>query len=211
MRAPGAAVRERPLRTQWRLPATADEVAEILEDARELPRWCPSVFLESSEIERGGQDAVGRRVRLRSRGWLPAVLEWELRVVASRHPHGFTVETRGDLEGRCEWTFEPSGAWTVATSECRLCVRRPLLGLLSRALPFALSANHRWAMRRGEESLRLEIARRRAATPARRARIPPPPPAASMGTALAVGLLVGAAAFAVARWIRVSIRGRRGR
>jgi hypothetical protein len=38
------------------------------------------------------------------------------------------------------------------------------------------SANHRWAMARGEESLKLEIARRHARTPEEEARIPQPPP-----------------------------------
>lgn len=37
------------------------------------------------------------------------------------------------------------------------------------------SANHRWAMAREEESLKLELTRRRATTPENAARIPPPP------------------------------------
>jgi hypothetical protein len=37
------------------------------------------------------------------------------------------------------------------------------------------AANHRWAMARGEESLRLELARRHAKSDEERARIPVPP------------------------------------
>ncbi|HEY1905085.1 MAG TPA: hypothetical protein VGG91_03530 [Myxococcaceae bacterium] len=37
------------------------------------------------------------------------------------------------------------------------------------------AANHRWAMARGEESLALELRRRRARTDAERAAIPAPP------------------------------------
>jgi hypothetical protein len=38
------------------------------------------------------------------------------------------------------------------------------------------AANHRWAMARGEESLRLELRRCRAGSEAERRRVPPPPP-----------------------------------
>jgi hypothetical protein len=41
--------------------------------------------------------------------------------------------------------------------------------------PF-FAANHVWAMRRGEESLKLELRRRRAAGPGERDAVPAPPP-----------------------------------
>ena len=44
------------------------------------------------------------------------------------------------------------------------------------ALRRLFEANHRWAMRRGEESLRLELQRRRAQTAVERDAVPPPPP-----------------------------------
>ena len=44
------------------------------------------------------------------------------------------------------------------------------------ALRRLFEANHRWAMRRGEESLRLELQRRRAQSDAERDAVPPPPP-----------------------------------
>lgn len=58
---------------------------------------------------------------------------------------------------------------------------RPLLGnLLSFLFKALFAANHRWAMVRGGGGLRLELARRQAATRAERARIPAPPPPAAM-------------------------------
>jgi len=52
--------------------------------------------------------------------------------------------------------------------------------MLSRTTSWALrplfEANHCWAMRRGEESLRLELQRRRAQTAVERDAVPPPPP-----------------------------------
>ena len=52
---------------------------------------------------------------------------------------------------------------------------KPLLRRLSRLLRPAFEANHRWAMDRGEQSLALELRRRRAPGPAARAAVPPPP------------------------------------
>jgi hypothetical protein len=78
---------------------------------------------------------------------------------------------------------------------------KPLLQALSPFLRPLLAANHRWAMRKGEESLALELARRRAATPADRAKIPAPPPPAAPSPLLVIGAgaAVGLAAYALLR------------
>ena len=55
-------------------------------------------------------------------------------------------------------------------------------------------ANHRWAMGRGEESLKLELARRQGGSEAERALIPAPPAATKMPVGLLVfGVLASAA------------------
>jgi hypothetical protein len=59
------------------------------------------------------------------------------------------------------------------------CIMKPLF-----------SANHRWAMAKGEESLNLEIARRHAATQEERALVPAPP---QPTTTSSFPLLLGAA------------------
>jgi len=61
------------------------------------------------------------------------------------------------------------------TFEWVIRAANPLLRSLSFAIKPILANNHRWAMRVGERSLRLELARRRARTAAEAARIPPPP------------------------------------
>ncbi len=192
------------LRTEWRVVGTVAEVADVLADVRALARWWPAVCLAVEELEAGDENRVGRRVRLRARGFLPYALDRELRVSESRHPHGLTVEASGDLAGREVWTFEEAGARTLVTCDCRVRVEKPLLKLLSPVFRPLFAANHRWAMRRGEESLELELARRRAATPAERSRIPaPPPPAAvSPAVALGVGAAAGLAAYGLFRLVR---------
>ncbi len=196
--------------TRWRVLGTVEEVSDVIGDIRELSRWWPSVYLEVEELEAGAGDGVGKRARLHTRGWLPYTLDWQLRVTESRRPSGFTIEAEGDLEGRGVWTFEQTGAWTLVTYDWRVRARKPLLRLLSPLFRPLLESNHRWAMRMGEESLALELARRRAATPAERARIPPPPgPAESALPLLGAAILFGAAAFGLARLLSRPRRRRR--
>lgn len=77
-------------------------------------------------------------------------------------------------EGR--WTFRPEGPHVAAEYLWTIEANKPLLRYLSFLLRPIFRANHRWAMARGEESLRLELARRRARTDEERARNPTPPP-----------------------------------
>jgi hypothetical protein len=196
-------------RAEWRVLGTLQEVSDILEEPAALPRWWPSVYLEVEEIERGDERGVGRRARLHTRGWLPYTLRWELTVTESRAPRGFSIEAKGDLAGSGRWTFEESGAWTLVTYDWNVRAEKPLLRALSPLLRPVLAANHRWAMRRGEESLALELLRRRAKQAPERARIPPPPaPARHAGTVL---LLAAAAVSAVVGFAAAGRTSRRRR
>ena len=161
--------------TEWEMVGTAREVADVLADPLELPSWWPSVYLAVEEVTPGGEGGVGRHVRVLTKGWLPYTLSWSFRVVESRHPHGFTLEADGDLAGRGVWTFEERGAFVHVTYDWRIVAQRPLLRLLSPVARPVFAANHRWAMQRGEESLKLELQRRRAASDLERALVPAPP------------------------------------
>ena len=141
-------------------------------------------------------------MRLDTKAWLPYTLEWEFEVVGSRYPDGFTIVAAGDFEGRGEWTFEQDGGFVVATYDWRITAEKPLLRTLSFLLKPVFEANHRWAMAQGEESLRLELARRRATSDAARAHVPPPPgPVTYAGAALLAGAAVvgGALAYLMIR------------
>src|SRR5262249_59935663 len=85
--------------SRWRVEGTCGEVADVLGDPLALARWWPSVYLDVREIRPPDPDGLGRRVRLRTRGWLPYTLTWEFVVVESRYPSGFTIVATGDFEG----------------------------------------------------------------------------------------------------------------
>lgn len=178
--------------SRWRVEGTCGEVADVVGDPLSLARWWPSAYLDVWEVRPGDERGVGQRVKLHTKGWLPYTLKWGFEVVESRYPYGFSLVATGDFDGRGVWTFEQDGAFVNMTYDWRLRAEKPLLRSLSFLLKPIFEANHRWAMLRGEESLRLELARRRAPTAAARAEVPAPP---GPVTYAAVALIAGAAAI----------------
>lgn len=182
--------------SRWRVRCTVAQAAEILGEPLKLPRWWPAVYLDVRELRPGDQNGVGRDVDLWTKGWLPYTLRWQFTVTEVR-PDGFSLRARGDFDGRGIWSFAQAGDCVDITYDWKLVAGKPLLRRLSWLLKPVFAANHRWAMAKGEESLRLELARRHATTAADRAAVPPPPgptrlPAVPVaGVALAgVGLLM---------------------
>ena len=161
--------------THWRVESTPEEITAILSNAPDLARWWPSVYLAVRELEPGDAHGLGKVVSLYTKGWLPYTLRWQFRVTEVNHPHGFALEAEGDFVGRGLWAFAADGAHVDITYDWKIAAEKPLLKYFSFVMKPLFSANHQWAMRMGEASLRLELARRRAPTPAARAQIPAPP------------------------------------
>ena len=161
--------------TRWRIAGTLAEIGAILEDAAGLARWWPSVYLGVDVTEPGDARGVGRLVSLYTKGWLPYTLRWHFRITEVRDD-GFALEAHGDFEGRGVWTFAPVGGEVDVVYDWRILAEKPLLRNFSFVMKPLFAANHRWAMRMGEASLKLELARRHARTPEERAAVPPPPP-----------------------------------
>ena len=161
--------------TQWRVSGTVDEVKAILGDGPSLPRWWPSVYLDVDETDPGGEGGVGNSVDLLTKGWLPYTLRWTLSVTEPMSDTGFALSARGDLDGTGRWTFEPQDGEVLITYDWRVQASKPLLRRLSWLLRPAFAANHVWAMKQGERSLRLELERRRAPDDAARRAVAAPP------------------------------------
>jgi hypothetical protein len=198
---------EYQFQTHWRVSGTAREVSGLLEEPTDLPRWWPAVYLDVVERARGDERGIGRTADLHTRGWLPYTLRWRLRVTASRSPHGFSLEATGDFVGRGVWTFTQDGRFVDVTYDWRLRAEKPLLRRLSFILKPVFAANHRWAMARGQESLRLELARRRhAASTAEAVRVPPPPAAPRWGMRAAL-VTAALGVLLLARRLRARLKG----
>jgi hypothetical protein len=167
---------EYEFRTVWRVAGLIDEVKAVLGDGPSLPRWWPAVYLSVDTLNEGAENGLGGEVALFTKGWLPYTLRWTLLVTEPITDTGYALTATGDLIGTGRWTFEQDGPEVVITYDWRVGASKPLLRRLSWLLRPVFAANHRWAMARGEESLRLELRRRRATSEAERRRVPPPPP-----------------------------------
>ncbi len=156
--------------TRWRFKATAREVFDILADGPSLKQWWPSVYLDVKQLKPPGPDGTGRVIDLWTKGFLPYTLRWNFMVTEATPPTGFKLVAHGDFEGTGVWTITQDGEWVDVVYDWRIKAEKPLLRYGSFALRPFFAANHRWAMARGEESLALELRRRRG-----EANVPAPP------------------------------------
>lgn len=161
--------------THWRVQSTLQEVNAILSDATDLPRWWPAVYLDVKVLEPGEASGLGRVVSLFTKGWLPYTLRWQFKVTEVNGLNRFRLDAVGDFVGRGIWTFEQDGEWVNVTYDWKIRADKALLRYGSFLLRPLFASNHHWCMRKGEESLRLELARRHAQTEHERAAIPAPP------------------------------------
>jgi uncharacterized protein YndB with AHSA1/START domain len=161
--------------TRWRVRGTPEEVFDLISNPLDYPRWWPSVYLETTELEPADARGLGHRIHYHTKGWLPYTLRWESVSAEADRPRRITIRAAGDFDGRGIWTFDTEGDWVHVTFDWQLTADKPLLRYLSFLLKPIFAANHRWAMARGEESLQLEINRHHTATPAERERVPAPP------------------------------------
>ena len=166
------------------MPPRPTRSATSSPDAPALARWWPSVYLEIREVAPGDDDSgLGKVVELWTKGFLPYTLRWRFTVTESDPPTGFRIEAEGDFVGRGIWTVRadraadaPGGPHTTVIYDWLIVAEKGLLRRLSPVMKPVFGANHRWAMAKGEESLRIELARRHAASdPTIADAIPRPP------------------------------------
>jgi uncharacterized protein YndB with AHSA1/START domain len=147
--------------THWRVEANIADVYRLISHPEDFPRWWPEVYLKVEPLSPGDAHGLGRRVRLLTRGWLPYKLRWESHAIEAAPPRRLAITASGDFDGRGIWTLEQDGAFVNITFDWKLVAEKPLLRYLSFLFKPIFSANHRWAMARGEESLKRELARKR--------------------------------------------------
>lgn len=190
------------LTTDWRFTGTVQEVSDLLSDTQAMARWWRAFILDLEEREPGDTDGVGKVVALHVKGWLPYELRWSFRVTESHAPHGFSIEAWGDLTGRGQWRLTQDGQYVNVHYDWRINADRPLLRYFSFALKPLFASNHRWAMDRGAEGIRLELARLHATTPEERDIVPLPPAPASTPTLYIVGGVALLGVIVVLRRVR---------
>lgn len=146
--------------THWRVRGTAENVYELISKPLDFPRWWPEVYLKVEEVAAGDERGVGHCVRLHTRGWLPYTLNWQSCCTEAERPWRLAIRATGDFNGRGIWMLRQSGEHVDVSYDWQLRADKPLLRYLSFLLKPLFSANHRWAMARGQEALQRELARR---------------------------------------------------
>jgi Polyketide cyclase / dehydrase and lipid transport len=146
----------------WKIKASREEVYNILEDVGTLTKWWPSVYLDVNILEKGDENGIGKKVKLHTKGWLPYTLKWDFEVINVKFPTGFSLKAIGDFIGSGEWKFTTLDHLTTEVRyDWNIEVTKPFLKFFTPVLRPVFAANHRWAMAKGEESLRQEVLRRR--------------------------------------------------
>lgn len=144
--------------TKWHFDAPIAQVFKLISHPLDYPRWWPEVYLDVQEVSPGEADGLGKVVELHTKGWLPYTLRWQARTIEVAKPYRLTIEATGDFVGRGIWTlFQESPAPTDVVFDWKLRADKPMLRYLSLALKPAFSANHRWAMAKGERNMRREL------------------------------------------------------
>jgi len=160
----------------WRVDATPEEAYRIMEDTLSYATWWPAVWLKVEKIASGDEKGIGASHKIVTKGWLPYLIHWTSTTVEKRFPERIAIEAAGDFRGQGEWTIRADGKQTHMVYDWNLYADKPFLKRWSFLLKPLFSFNHQWAMRKGLESLKLELLRRRAADETARKQIAPPGP-----------------------------------
>jgi uncharacterized protein YndB with AHSA1/START domain len=136
---------------RWYVPAPIGDVYDVIGDQLGYTAWWEKVFLAVTGD--GGPPRPGRRASIVSKGFLPYKLRWDAEVVEADPPRGFRFRMEGDFMGDGDWTLEEADGGTRATLDFRPAVEKPFVKQLTPILRPLFQANHRWAMRRGQEGI----------------------------------------------------------
>ncbi len=120
------------------------------------------MYLSVRTLVQNDKNGVGRRVQLRTTGWLPYSLSWISTLTESVTETGFAFTAEGDFNGTGRWIFRQDGSSVVLAFDWQVTVDKPVVRRLTWLFRPLFRANHRWAMARGLESLQVELRRRQA-------------------------------------------------
>ena len=165
--------------TSWRLRARPEEVVAIFRDPVSLERWWLAAFLQRPDS--GGDASAPRKLSVHSKGWLPYTLRFQAVVREIIPDQQCLVRVRGDFEGECRCELHADGSDVELIFDWRVTALKPVIQRLSGLLKPLFVANHRWVMRRGRESLEIELQRRRLAACGERCKASPPGPTVPYG------------------------------
>lgn len=137
------------------------EIWPVVADSRLLPVWWKGVFLASEKTHGGAEPQVNDRARVKVRGFLPYVLDFEMVTTALEPGELVEVRTIGDFEGCWRMVLQPRESGTLIDIDWTVDVHKRVVRLLSPVLKPLFRRNHEWSAIRGEDGLRSYFAEHR--------------------------------------------------
>lgn len=176
----------------WRVKGKIEQVYDVLFDDAQLTKWWPAVYLNTKVIDSGEAGGEGKIISLETKGWMPYTLKWKYRVTKTSKPNLFKTEAWGDITGKGYWKLIQDGDFVDISYDWEFRPEKPAFRLLAPLFKPVSYFNHHWGMKKGEESLKLELARKNAKNPKELKKIPAPPqPTTTSPIPLLAGILVG--------------------
>ena len=145
--------------TRWRVQGRWPKCTRFLAIRLQPVRWWPAVYLDVKQTHPGDAQASARSActqRLVSHTLRRLGICLPLRAV----PTAF-LDARGDFVGQGVWTFTRDGEFVDIVYDWRVVADNRSCARSRSPWKPIFAKNHEWAMRMGEQSLRLELARRK--------------------------------------------------
>ena len=146
--------------SQWRVPGPIERAYDVLSDNEALPRWWPQAYHRVQELAPGDEDGRGRVLEITVKGALPYVLTWQLEILEAERPRLIRLRASGELVGFGEWRLAEAGRGVTLVYSWRVRSEQPILRRLELVLKPLFVLNHKWVMRKGEQGMKRELARR---------------------------------------------------
>ena len=145
--------------TDWRVKGRLTDVVRLLTTPETFPIWWSEVYLAVKPLAPGDAEGIGHTVAIRAKGWLRYRLHWRATLTEANLPHSWVIEAKGDLNGRGTWHLRQAGEVVEVEYDWQVPSDRPLRRLMVPLFGWLMTANHRWAMSRGEAALNRALAK----------------------------------------------------
>jgi hypothetical protein len=136
---------------RWIVPYPIEAVYAAVGDPLDYPSWWSDVFVEATGD--AGPPAVGNKVSVVARGFLPYKLRFTLQTVEVEAPTRLKSVLHGDFEGTGEWRLHEKRGDTIAELDWRPIVNKSFVKALTPVLRPVFRSNHNWTMKRGQERI----------------------------------------------------------
>jgi hypothetical protein len=142
----------------WTVPCPVEVAWRMVDDVAGWPAWWP----DYRRVERVSADVghgVGVRWRVGVKSNLPYTVDFTFTVLEHDPPRYVRTQVEGFFDGFVDWRLDADGAGTSLVLREETETRWPIINLIARiGGRRVLEANHRAAMRRGQEGMRAALA-----------------------------------------------------